>query len=146
MLTFDAKPGTTLSPLCEISGCVQMGEQIGRTIGFPTANIAMDESSTLPHGIYVSLIRVNGGPRLPSVSYVGRRPTVYGVSLLLETHIFDFDSTIYDAPVSVELFEQLRGDAYFDDLAGMTAQIQKDCALARRRIAALLQPAIEELA
>jgi riboflavin kinase/FMN adenylyltransferase len=118
-----------------------MGKQLGRTIGFPTANIALDDTSTLPHGIYVSLVRVNGGPRRGSVSYIGRRPTVQGTSLLLETHIFDFDQAIYGAFLTVELLEQLRGDAFFDSLETLTAQIDRDCAQARSRLATLLAPA-----
>jgi riboflavin kinase/FMN adenylyltransferase len=125
-------------PRFEIRGRVQMGEQIGRTIGFPTANIPMAEDCAIPHGIYVSLVRLNGGRRRGSVSYVGRRPTVYGTSLLLETHIFDFDRMIYGALAEVELFEQLRGDAYFDGLDALKLQIEKDCTLARRRLCEML--------
>jgi len=141
VVEFGTPPQGRLPTVWVIEGAVQAGQRIGRTIGFPTANVAMDEGSLLPHGIYVSVTRVNGGRRRGSISYLGRRPTVRGSSLLLEAHIFDFDQTIYGMDITVELHDRIRGDSNFDGLENLRRQIEKDCAIARLRLADLLEPA-----
>lgn len=128
-------------PYC-ISGRVVRGRQLGRTLGYPTANIrfAADTAPALS-GIYASWVRGargvavpagNGGaPGWPSVSSIGTRPTVGGVEPLLEAHLFDFDGDLYGRRIEVEFVAKLRDEEKFSDLPALTAQMHRDAAQAR---------------
>ena len=119
-----------------ISGHVIHGRQIGRTIGFPTANIlphglATDRQSALS-GIFI--VRLHGaatGP-LPGVASIGVRPTVEDAGrVLLEVHLFDFAEDLYGKRVRVEFLHKLRDEEKYDDLARLTAAIAADGRAAR---------------
>ena len=114
-----------------IEGVVVHGDKIGRTIGFPTANIAFGDFVRPAEGIYAARTRLPDGREIPSVGYIGRRPTVNGSDSRLEVNLFDFDEDLYGQTLDVELIAFLRGDEKFADLAAMTAQIAKDCQRAR---------------
>ena len=115
-----------------LEGIVVHGDHLGRTIGFPTANVALEEYARPAEGIYASRSRLQDGREIPGVAYVGRRPTVNGVDERLEVHLFDFDEEIYGERLETDLVAFIRGDQKFDGLDALKAQIARDCAAARR--------------
>jgi len=119
-----------------ISGHVIHGQKLGRTIGFPTANILPHGLATDRHtalsGIFV--VRVHGaGPEpLPGVASIGVRPTVEDAGrVLLEVHLFDFAAGLYGKRVRVEFLHKLRDEEKYDDLTRLTAAIAADARAAR---------------
>ncbi len=118
-----------------IDGRVRKGDQRGRTIGFPTANITLDDFVRPAYGVYAVRVGVSGDkPRLPGVANVGMRPTVDGATELLEVHLFDFDGDLYDQPVAVEFHSHLRAEQKFDGLDALKAQIAIDAQRARETL------------
>ena len=115
----------------DISGHVIHGKQLGRTIGFPTLNLRVAHRPALS-GIFV--VQVHGladGP-LPGVASLGVRPTVDDSGrVLLEVHLFDFAQSCYGKLVSVEFLAKLRDEEKYDDLAILTAAIERDASQAR---------------
>lgn len=108
------------------------GRKLGRTLGFPTANMAMPDEYGLAHGIYAVRLRRADGSLHDGVASFGRRPTVEddGVALL-ETHLFDFDGDLYGEECTVAFFAFLRGEEKFDGLEALTEQMHRDAAEAR---------------
>lgn len=115
-----------------LSGFVEQGDQRGRTIGFPTANIGGVTEVLPPHGVYA----VFAGER-PGVMNLGVRPTVDGKTLRLEVHLFDFDGDLYGAPMRVHLVKRIREEKKFAGLDELKAQIALDAEAARRALAGL---------
>ena len=123
---------------------VVRGKQLGRTLGFPTANMALPENAVLRHGIYaVRFIRAEGSIH-DGVASFGRRPTVDedGVALL-ETYVFGLEEEIYGETCTVAICAFLRGEEKFDSLEALTEQMKADEEEARA-ILAILQP-LDEL-
>jgi len=117
-----------------IEGRVECGDRRGRTIGFPTANLHLGEHLIPAAGVYAvrAAIVDRTPPRwIDGVANLGVRPTVDGETLLLETHLFDFDGDLYQAHLRVALIEYLRPEKKFDGLDDLKAQIARDSALAR---------------
>ena len=114
-----------------IEGVVVHGDHLGRKIGFPTANISLEDYIRLQHGIYAARTRLADGREIPGVAYIGARPTVNGVDERLEVNLFDFDEDLYGQTLETDLVAYIRGDVKFDGLEALTAQIAKDCAAAR---------------
>ena len=114
-----------------IEGVVVHGDKLGRTIGFPTANMAMVDYVRPAFGIYAVRTRLADGREIPGVAYIGRRPTVNGVDERLEVHLLDFDEDIYGQTLETDFIAYLRGDQKFDDLDAMVAQMDRDKAKAR---------------
>lgn len=115
-----------------ISGHVIEGRRFGRTIGFPTINLALDLSMVLPlSGVYLSRTKT-GGQWHDSITNVGKKPTVGHFLKNAETHIFDFDRDIYGTDVRVEFISLLREEQTFSSIEDLSAQIDADCELARR--------------
>ncbi len=114
-----------------IGGRVVRGERLGRTLGFPTANLRFGNKTPALSGIYAT--RVHGVGELPmtSVSSFGTRPTVGGVEPLLEAHLFDFDGDLYGKHIEVEFVAKLRDEEKFPDLPALVAQMNRDAARAR---------------
>ncbi len=114
-----------------IGGRVVRGERLGRTLGFPTANLRFGNKTPALSGIYAT--RVHGVGELPmtSVSSFGTRPTVGGVEPLLEAHLFDFDGDLYGKHIEVEFVAKLRDEEKFPDLPTLVAQMNRDAARAR---------------
>jgi riboflavin kinase/FMN adenylyltransferase len=115
---------------------VQHGDARGRTIGFPTANLHLDEKEPLAYGIYAvraSLLTVEGDveSRHNAVANFGIRPMFRTDKPLLEVHIFDFSADIYDRHLLVDLIAWLRPEAKFDGLEALVAQIAADAEAAR---------------
>lgn len=122
-----------------LGGIVVKGDQRGRTIGFPTANLDGVEEMLPAYGVYA--IRVDlgqpGGPALhDGVANIGMRPTVGGASLRIEAHVFDYAGDLYGAPIRIELVERLRGEQKFAGIDELRAQIANDADAARRALAA----------
>lgn len=125
-----------LSRPYEILGVVEHGDKRGRTIGFPTANIAIEEQIKPRHGVYA--IRACFDNRdgadeawLPGVANFGSRPTVGGDNVLLETNLFDFDEDIYGQHMRVQLIDFIRPEQKFDSLEALKKQIEADSQKAR---------------
>jgi riboflavin kinase/FMN adenylyltransferase len=118
-----------------IEGRVVEGQRLGRTIGFPTANVAVGPELLMPaDGIYAGELERADGQVLPAAIYIGHRPTFYddGAAVLLEVHVLDFDGDLYGERVAVRFVHRIRGDATFDDVDALAAQLAVDCDDARR--------------
>jgi riboflavin kinase/FMN adenylyltransferase len=122
-----------------IEGVVVHGDKLGRTIGFPTANMPMEDYVRPAFGIYAVRTRLADGREIPGVAYIGRRPTVDGVDERLEVHLLDFDEDIYGQTLETDFIAYLRGDEKFDGLDPMIAQMDRDKLEARR----ILMPPFE---
>ena len=120
----------------EMRGTVVAGDRRGRLIGFPTANVAIPREMLMPaDGIYAGhLLRGGDDPeRLPSAIYLGHRPTFYDetAATLLEVHVLDFEGDLYGESVGVTFEHRIRGDAAFDGVEALAAQLAVDCDRAR---------------
>ncbi|UWQ25778.1 bifunctional riboflavin kinase/FAD synthetase [Leisingera aquaemixtae] len=123
-----------------IEGVVIGGEQRGRELGFPTANMSIDGLHQPRFGVYAVLVDVLDGPHKGSyfgAASIGVRPMFGGVVPNIETYLFDFSGDLYGATLSVGLVEFLRPELKFDGLEALTAQMDADCAQAREILAAL---------
>ena len=114
-----------------IDGRVVRGKQLGRTLGFPTANLRFSRTPALS-GIYATWVHGVFEQPWPSVSSFGTRPTVAGIEPLLEAHLFDFHGDLYGRHIEVEFVAKLRDEEKFDDLPALTEQMHRDAEQARR--------------
>ncbi len=120
-----------------ISGVVAHGDARGRTIGFPTANVALGRHLEPARGVYAVRVALADGQVLGGVANIGRRPTVaLGAESRLEAHIFDFDGGLYDQTIVVSLLAFLREEKKFPSFDVLRAQIACDAADARAALAA----------
>jgi riboflavin kinase/FMN adenylyltransferase len=110
---------------------VVRGRQLGRTLGFPTANLRFGGKVPALQGIYATRVHGVGERPRPSVSSFGTRPTVDGVEPLLEAHLFDFDGDLYGRRIEVEFVARLRDEEKYPDLPTLVAQMDRDAAQAR---------------
>lgn len=114
-----------------IEGMVQHGDKLGRTIGYPTANIALGSYLRPKYGIYAVRARLAGGRRLAGAANIGVRPSFDPPKELLEVYLFDFAGDVYGQALEVSLIAYLRAEARFETLDALTAQMDADCARAR---------------
>ena len=115
-----------------VCGRVAHGEKLGRTIGYPTANIKMFRKNTPVNGVFAVTMAGIDGLELEGVANVGTRPTVDGGSkVVLETYLFDFDKEIYGRYVEVRFKQKIRDEIRFQSLEQLKAQIEKDVAEAK---------------
>ncbi len=124
-----------------MSGRVGTGQQLGRTLGYPTANIRLNRRVSPLSGIFA--VTVSGlGPQLRiGVASLGTRPTVSSSGeWLLEVHLFDFDGTIYGTRIHVHFMHKIRDEVQFDSLETMTRQMARDAAAARDYFAQATDP------
>jgi riboflavin kinase/FMN adenylyltransferase len=120
-----------------IEGVVQRGRQLGRKLGFPTANVDLADYVVPRFGVYATVSRLQDGRRVPGVANIGVNPTVEGITRpLLEVWLFDFDEDLYDQVIETELVAFLRPEEKFAGLEAMTEQVMKDAAEARRILGA----------
>lgn len=112
-------------------GRVASGNRLGRRLGFPTANLAIERRRAPVEGIFA--VRVHGiaHEALPAVASLGRRPTVNGGEPLLEVHVFDFSADLYGRRLEVEFVAKLRDEERFADLDALVAQMHRDAQAAR---------------
>lgn len=114
-----------------IGGEVVVGNKLGRTIGFPTSNIMIDEDMvTPPNGVYTTFCTYNG-VRYPSITNVGVKPTIGEYKKNVETHIFNFDKELYGKDIRVEFIEKTRDERKFENVEALSKQITDDCIKAR---------------
>ena len=119
----------------EIAGQVAQGDQRGRTIGFPTANLPLAEDLVPALGVYAVRLQVEGEDLWrDGAANLGYRPTVGGTEARLEVHIFDYEGDLYGRDLTVRLVAFLRGEKKFDGLDHLKAQIAADCQEARARL------------
>ena len=114
-----------------VTGRVVRGNQLGRTLGYPTANLRFDSKAPPLGGIYAARVHSVGPDPWPAVVSVGTRPTVGGTEPLLEAHLFGFDGDLYGQCISVEPVAKLRDEETFTDLPTMVAQMHRDASQAR---------------
>ena len=118
-----------------IAGKVVYGRQLGRKLGYPTANLRLMGKRTALTGIYATWVHGIGPLPRASVSSLGTRPTVFGREPLLEAHVFDFDGDLYGQRITVEFVHKLRDEVRFDDLPALVRQMDQDAEQARRFLA-----------
>jgi riboflavin kinase / FMN adenylyltransferase len=120
-----------------IEGVVQRGRQLGRKLGFPTANVDLADYVVPRFGVYATRTRLQDGRKLPGVANIGVNPTVEGITKpLLEVWLFDFDEDLYDQVIETDLVHFLRPEEKFAGLEAMTEQVMKDAAKARELLGA----------
>jgi riboflavin kinase / FMN adenylyltransferase len=110
-----------------ITGKVVRGDQIGRSLGYPTANLFVEEAYKLipADGIYAVQVTV-GTRKFSGMAYIGHRPTINGMYRNIEVNIFDFDEDIYDQSIRLHFLHFLRGDEKFSSLDDLKVQLGKD--------------------
>ncbi|MCE0733353.1 bifunctional riboflavin kinase/FAD synthetase [Halomonas sp. G15] len=114
-----------------LGGRVVPDQQLGRTIGVPTANLPQPVRSLALQGVYAVITELPDGRRLPGVANIGWRPTVGSTRPVLEVHLFDFDGELYGERLAVFPCAKLRGEVKFDDFAALKHQIGLDLERAR---------------
>ena len=114
-----------------VSGEIIVGNKLGRTIGFPTCNILVDDTMiTPPNGVYITTCYIDGVLH-PSVTNVGVKPTIGTYEKNIETHIFDFDEDVYGKQIRVNFIRHTRGEKKFNGIDDLKKQIESDCIEAR---------------
>ncbi len=109
-----------------LTGTVVSGRKLGRTIGIPTANLALPEGLLIPClGVYACLVTVDG-KKHPAVTNIGKRPTVGGRHITVEPWILDFDGDLYGKTLTLEFYQFLRPERKFPDLAALQSEIRKN--------------------
>ncbi len=119
----------------QMSGRVIAGQRLGRSLGYPTANVNLGRLQSPVMGIFAVRVRLDAR-MLDGVASVGTRPTVDGTKPLLEVHLFDFDEEIYGRYIRVQFIAKLRDESRFPDLESLTEQMHLDAAQARDILAA----------
>uniref|UniRef100_UPI002FCB0F3E riboflavin kinase n=1 Tax=Aeromicrobium sp. TaxID=1871063 RepID=UPI002FCB0F3E len=112
----------------EVSGIVVKGDQRGRELGFPTANVPVDEAYTVPpDGVYAGWLVRAAGERLPAAISVGTNPTFDGVERRVESYVLDrTDLELYGEAIRVELVDRLRGMVKYEGIDPLIAQMHQD--------------------
>jgi len=113
-----------------MSGKVIQGQQLGRQWGFPTLNLAVNYKPAIT-GVFAVNVKGLGGSSLPGVANLGTRPTVNGLTTLLEVHLFDFDRLVYGQRICVEFIEKIRNEKKFASFDALKTQIMRDAATAK---------------
>ncbi len=120
-----------------IRGIVEHGAKLGRTIGFPTANLTLGSYLRPAYGIYAVTATLPGGRVVHGAANLGIRPSFDPPIELLEPHFFDFSGDLYGQEIEVEFHHYLRPEAKFDSLEALTAQMEQDCLTARKLLGSL---------
>lgn len=116
-----------------LSGKVIKGKQLGRTIGFPTINLDYNKKFIIPKGgVYYTQVEYNN-QRYKGITNIGYNPTVEGKKLSIETHILDFDKTIYDEDVKIYFISKIRDEKKFDTIEGLKFQLENDKEFAKSK-------------
>ncbi len=116
-----------------VDGQVFTGERLGRKLGFPTLNTALENELYPSHGVYITAVYIPSfGRSFPSVTNIGVRPTVYeNYSTTVESHLLDFTADVYTEKVRVFFFEKVRDEKVFPSTMKLVTQIRRDVAAAR---------------
>lgn len=123
-----------------VSGTVVEGKKLGRTIGFPTANLATGEAQLPIDGVWAVRVRLAEGHDLSGVANLGMRPTVHGDTRVFEVHLFDFSEDLYGKDLEIRFHNYLRHELKFPSIDALRTQIQRDADEARALFAS--QPEI----
>ncbi len=115
-----------------IEGVVEKGRQLGRTLGFPTANVPLGDYVVPRFGVYVTRTRLRDGRQIGGVANIGVNPTTGAVAPRLEVWLFDFSENIYGETIETELLEFIRPEEHFPTTDAMVLQIHQDSLDARR--------------
>ncbi|MDN3614136.1 bifunctional riboflavin kinase/FAD synthetase [Vibrio gallaecicus] len=126
-----ANSATMLGRDYSISGRVSHGRKLGRTIGFPTANIPLKRCVSPVSGVYVVQVLDLDGVTVGGVANIGQRPTVDGIRQQLEVHFFDFKANLYGKQLEVVLLHKLRDEKKFESFDALKNQIELDAEAAR---------------
>jgi riboflavin kinase / FMN adenylyltransferase len=114
-----------------VSGIVVEGQKLGRTLGFPTANIQTNDAQLPPDGVWAVITTLADGREMEGVANLGKRPSVVGSHRALEVHLFDFTGDLYGQACEVQFEKWLRDEIRFDSLDGLKFQIQQDTKTAK---------------
>ena len=110
-----------------VLGEVIKGRQIGRTIGYPTANIDINERDVLLRGVFCVKAIIEGDEgEYKGLANIGFKPTINGTALTLEVHLLNFDKDIYGSNIRIDFMHRIRGEKKFNGLEELSAQINKD--------------------
>ena len=112
-----------------VDGMVEGGKRLGRTIGFPTANLRPEVARMLPaEGVYATRALLPSGESYPAMVNIGRRPTVdvAGAPLSVEAHLLGFEGDLYGSHLTLEFLQRLRGERKFDSVEALRAQLEAD--------------------
>lgn len=109
-----------------ISGRVMLGQQLGRQLGVPTANVRMHRYASPLTGVYTVVATLPDGRQVPGVCNIGMRPTVNGTHPVLEAHLFNFNENLYGSLLTIEFKSFLRAEQRFDGLEQLKQQIHTD--------------------
>ncbi len=137
--------GAVLGRPFRLSGVVQNGDHRGRDLGYPTANLNLPPGLIVPaDGIYAALVTISDiqwPENLPSLVYVGTRPTFESTSRVIEVFLLDFDADLYGRKITVDFLDRIRGDRAFDSADELVNQMKQDEADGRRILAEYATPA-----
>lgn len=118
-----------------VEGVVQQGDQRGRELGYPTANLSLGDYQRPKYGIYAVRVTLEDGSEHPGVASLGVRPTFEPAQELLEAHLFDFDGDLYGRKIAVALHAYIREEKKFDGIEPLIAHMKADEAAARKLLA-----------
>lgn len=122
-----------------LCGKVVDGKKLGRTIGFPTANLEVKGKKVIPKkGVYYTNVEVNG-KIFKGITSIGNNPTVNGIDLTIETYILDFNNDIYDKEINVYFIDRIRDEVKFNNIEELITQLKKDKKYAEERNIAICQ-------
>lgn len=112
----------------QLQGVVARGDGRGRQIGYPTANLALQDARKLvpKRGVYATLVQLPDGSQRGGMMNIGRRPTFDGMDVTVETHLFDFEGDLYGDRLSVQFLQRLRDEQKFDSPDALVMQLSKD--------------------
>lgn len=116
-----------------IKGEVIHGAQLGRRMGFPTANIDARDLTGIENGVYRSQVTTADGTVYRAMSNIGIRPSVDGRCRLLETHLFGFSGDLYGHMIKIELIDKIRDEIHFASIDELRNQLELDADLCRRK-------------
>ncbi|MBN1198448.1 MAG: riboflavin kinase [Bacteroidales bacterium] len=124
-----------------ISGKVIKGNQLGKKLGYPTANLYLPHSSAFHHltGVYAASVKT-GSVVYPGMANIGFRPTLDRLSFTVEVHLFDFRKEIYGEEISIQFIERIRDELRFNSLEELVSQMEKDEKECRKILSVLLKP------
>jgi riboflavin kinase/FMN adenylyltransferase len=128
-----AEANRMLGSTFTVSGVVAHGDERGRELGFPTANLVPGEAFAFPgHGVYACLSHTDGGSAHPAAVSIGVRPTFdTGRGELIEAYLLDFDGDLYDQTLTLEFLDRLRGERRFESAEALVEQMRADVELTR---------------
>ncbi|MEI8039011.1 MAG: bifunctional riboflavin kinase/FAD synthetase [Verrucomicrobiota bacterium] len=118
-----------------VSGTVVLGNQLGRTLGFPTANLATGDSQLPPDGVWAVRVTDRDGQCWDGVANLGTRPTLGGTPRVLEAHVFGFAGDLYGRNLEVRFVQHLRPEMKYPSLDALRAQMERDAQAAREALA-----------